>query len=333
MVALRTPLYSTSRQLQRQPQQQPLAENPFALASFAQTWWMTLARKFQLIPTPGQWVKHVLKKGPFSLTTLRLPGWNAAWQQTFSPKTLKPYLNQPGWDVARIIVDTPDPALRLNQIKAPAIALADGPEFWIDLSQGWEAYLKTLSKPTRRDIKKKLNHAETLAPELRFIQSSQELDTFLDRFFQLHISYWEGKTGSYLTDPIEQAFIRMWLHDLFADKQILVSELFFNNESVNLRVDLCLGQKQYGFLTINTGAHQDAAPGIVMLHKQLQWAAQNGIKLYSLGPGTYRYKQQSKSYTTPRTELLIANPRSLRGRLFLAFKHWKVGRAKSNAEE
>ncbi|MBK8190183.1 MAG: GNAT family N-acetyltransferase [Vampirovibrionales bacterium] len=295
---------------------------PFDVASFSGPWWESLASRFPVLARRGDWalVENRLAKGLIRLRELRPAGWNSAsdWSQTLSDAHLDDFLalkaDMP-WDVARLKWT---PAHR--NAKALARLRADGFD-WIetpgktlynvDLSGGFEHYLRQLNAKARYNLKSKVKKAETLAPELVMFDPQRDFDAFFEQFICHHQRYWTAKTGnSYLSNPHEQAFLRQWALALRQRGQLRLWGLKMAGETANLSMAIDCGHHLYWPLVINTGLFPEYFPGIVALYYYLAASADEGFQTFHMGSGDYFYKNQLATLREAQRQLWIANPRS-----------------------
>jgi CelD/BcsL family acetyltransferase involved in cellulose biosynthesis len=76
------------------------------------------------------------------------------------------------------------------------------------------------------------------------------------------------------------------------------------------------GEIIYAVLLINTGIHLNYYPGIVGLYLRAKEASLKGIKTINIGVGDHGYKSQASSYQVKTFETIIANPSSLKGKIY-----------------
>ncbi len=314
---------------------------PFDEAAFYDTWWETLAPKFQPLAREGEMVlyPHRLFKGLLTLREVRLAGWNVAWSQDLTPERLQQFqalIQKHPWDCLRLTWCERRRTLQAFEALAalgfPVYQLPINPDYRVDLSGGWEAYFQRLSRASRKDIRRKLAQAEPLNPTLHHYDAPHKISAFFERFIPLHREYWTQKTGSsYFDDPREQRFIHAWAGRLSEQGALVLDRLMLEGEPANYSMNIVSGQTRYAFLTVNTGIHREAFPGIVGLQLRIQAAAQAGLRWFNQGPGEYPYKVQSSDVCDNRFELVVINPASWRGRLFerLKLSRLETGAVKS----
>lgn len=301
---------------------------PYETEPFHRCWWMYLAPRFEIpLKNRDLLIHHKAKfKGLLKLKELRISGWNNAWAQDLTEARVHELIEMDrtaGWDIFRMTwMEARAHHQAFDQLKAagyPLFHLPAPPQHVIDLTNGVDGWLQKLSHNGRKAIKKKVRRAETLCPRLETVTEAEDIAPFFEELFTHHRRYWREKTGSsYLDNPEERAFILHWAQALHADGHVVLERLLMQDETVNLSMAIGMGDTFYWLLTINTGAHADAVPGLVGLYLRAQEAAQRGVTCFNMGAGDYFYKIQSANYQQLCHELVVCNPRSWKGRLYAA---------------
>lgn len=314
---------------------------PYETAAFHSNWWMHLASKFRITDRHGDLLIHrkPLLRNMLWLNEMRIAGWNNPWPQDLTPErvaSLEALRSQNSrWDYFRMTWNAErekyqafqlldDLGFTLLQIPVPACPV-------IDLSQGWDSYMKRKSYANRKEVRRRLNNAAELNPELFVFTGPNRVERFFEEFFPYHISYWDEKTGySYFNDPREQAFIIAWAKALEAEGHLLLHGLRLNNETVNLSMSIVMGNSLFWIFPINTGIYLDYCPGMVSLYLQIQEAVNQGIQTFHMGPGVYPYKMRASTHQEKCYDLVVFNPASIPGRLYTG---WLKHRLKSFVAE
>lgn len=301
---------------------------PYESPVFYDAWWRFLAPRFNLVAREGPFVvcpKPVLGKF-FSLKELLLAGWNNAWAQDLTPTRVDQLLALPptlGWDVFRMTwTEARAERQAFDRLAAAGYRLLQtpaSPQYGVDLTTDWDGYLASVSANARKMIRRRLRRAEALSPELRTFEGPEAIETFFKIFFPLHLAYWDEKAGhSYFHDAHEQAFAIAWAEAQAEQGQLLLDGLYLDGALAQLSMSILTPTTHYWVLTINTGAHTDAYPGLLALYLRVQQEMRLGQRrLFNMGSGDYHYKQEAANVTIPCHELLVANPRSVWGKLYL----------------
>ncbi len=310
--------------------------SPFETMDFSEGWNEHLKNKFKVMASFGDFIIHqknlVPSRFPVALMVneLRLSGWNTAWWQCLSNQqvnSLIQNLDATPWDYFRITVLESSRKKTLRQLNNTGLKVIEAPAspiYLTDLSAGYEKYIRSRSAKRRRDIRRKLNRAAQLEPQLIEFsggeKSKKNIHAFFKLFFEHHLNYWDQKSGrSYFRDPREQRFILDWAHRLQTKGQLKLNGMLLNHRLAYMSMDLQVDDTLYLLLCINTGIYREYFPGILYLYMMLEKAAQMGIRTVNMGPGEYAYKAQAATRIEPCHTLLIANPKSIKGLLYTAW--------------
>ncbi len=315
---------------------------PYESADFHRCWHLYLSPKFRIDNRFGDFVLHrrSFLHNMLALKELRLSGWNNAWNQDLTAERIKDFRllrDDWPWDYLRLQWSgLRDGVQAWDMLREPGYRPAVLPgdvEYAADLTGGMDAYMASIPYGGRRDFQKKFKKARALSPELVYLTddssgdssgSSSMVDDFFGSYFHYHIPYWDEKAGySYFNDPHERRFIVEWSRCLQASGQLELCALRLGDGIASLSMNIRIGPVIYWLLPINTGLHNEYFPGLISLYLQLQRAADMGVKLFNMGSGGYMYKRLSSNRQLRTYELVMPNPRSLRGRLYC---HWLVRR-------
>ena len=303
---------------------------PFETPAFHAIWQQTLASRFDLADQRGDLAilrKKVLR-GWLTIREARISGWNSAWGQQFTETRARTLLalDRP-WDYFRFtapVGDTPDVHLPHEHLLQAAghriMARTAPPHYLIDLSDGFDAYLKQLSHNGRKALRKKVRQAEPLHPHFVPVSEESGIRPFFNALFGHHRTYWTEKAGhSYFSIPAERAFIVAWAEHLFRQGDLYLERLIMGGDIVNLSMGVRAGDIFYWLLTVNTGRHHDRTPGMVALAMRLETLAAAGVRTFHMGPGDYFYKAHIATHIAPCRETLIFNRQSLKAQLYRAW--------------
>jgi hypothetical protein len=306
------------------------AINPYDTELFYQCWWEHLAPRFNITNRYGDWLVHrkPLFKNWVSLKELRLAGWNQAWFQTITLERANALRELPVdmvWDYGRVTCHAHQPENQVQDVLRQAglcpVQIALPPYPVVDLSDGYDAYMKAKSGKNRYEVTRKHKRVNHMNPQLVMMPTDvQSIDAFFDRLFPAHFAYWDAKVGeSYFHHPCEQAFIRAFAKALAQQGQLRLDGLTLQGEIAYLNLSIICGDELYWPLCVGTGLHADLTPGFVSLYMRLEEAAHTGIRVFHMGPGDYEYKVKAANRMDPPIELLFANPKSLAGKAYVAW--------------
>jgi len=301
-------------------------EFPYETALFHRCWWQSLASRFDIPVKVGDLLicRKKLAKGLITLREARVAGWNNAWNQDLTAdrvEALEELEHTSRWDYFRLIWNEGRESRQaLDKLDEKGFLWMQKPaptEYWIDLSEGFEGYLMSLSANGRKSLRKKARRSQDFNPQLVFCYTDEEIDAFFEEFFPHHWAYWDEKSsGSYFHAPEEREFIINWAKALNRNGQLLLDRLVMNGETVNMSMAIRAGDAVYWLLTLNTGKLLEATPGMVGLYMRLELLAAQGVKSFHMGSGDYFYKVQCANRQDTCHEVIVCNPRSLKGRLY-----------------
>jgi hypothetical protein len=299
---------------------------PYETADFHQCWWEFLAPKFDIPFKDSDLLVHRKKvmKGLVSLRELRISGWNNAWTQDLTIERAQRFTEmheKAGWDYFRMTWPESRQSLQaFEQLEKMGYTVIHQPapqQYVIDLSQGMEGYLQSLSHNGRKGLKKKVRKGQPLSPTLVPCTQETEIEAFFEELFRHHQAYWDEKAGgSYFNDREERDFIVNWAKVLHRQDRLVLDKLTMNGDTVNLSMGIVFGKTFYWLLTINTSLYADYGPGMIGLYMRLEQCAAQGIQCFNLGPGDYFYKVQSANSREICRETIVCNPKSLKGKLY-----------------
>jgi hypothetical protein len=305
---------------------------PYQLQSFYDCWWQYLSPKFDIVEAKDNLAIHRRRvcKG-FSLKVLRHAGWNNAWFQDFDRRCFEQFVamqSHAQWDYFALTWPKSRQSLQqfqpLTEMGFKIIQKPYSTAYWIDLHQGFDAYLSQLSAAKRKDIRRKLKKSEALNPELRRFSGADGIQRFFSLFFKYHLDYWTQKVGhSYFSDPNERNFILAWAEALEKEGALLLEGFYLNGTLTNLTMNILMGHTLYSVITINTGAYPEFAPGLLSLYHRMARAEEYNIRQINMGDGEHGYKAGIANRTDPYYSLLFANPRSIRGQAYVNYVKYK----------
>lgn len=302
-------------------------EFPYETPLFQQCWWQSLASRFDIPVKVGDLLicRKKLLKGLLTLREARVAGWNNAWHQDLTAArvdALEELAHTSHWDYFRMTwSEARQNRQALERLAEKGFLWTQKPaptQYWIDLSQGFEGYLNSLSANGRKALRKKARRSLPLNPELAPCHTDEAIDAFFEEFFPYHWAYWDAKSpaSSYFHSPEERQFIIQWAKALNRKNQLLLERLVMDGKTVNMSMAIRCGDAVYWLLTLNTGELLDATPGMVALYLRLEQLAAQGVKSFHMGSGDYFYKVQSANRQDACHEVIVCNPRSLKGQLY-----------------
>jgi len=160
---------------------------------------------------------------------------------------------------------------------------------YITLPGDWEAYLASIDKKQRHEIRRKMRRAEENALPVRWYiaQDPQALDREIDGFLELMAQ--DAEKDRFLTQ-VMRSQLRSLVHAAFENGWLQLAFLEVN------------GEKAAGYLNFDYNGHiwvynsglnfnlRELSPGWVLLGHLLKWANENGRKEFDFMRGDEDYK-------------------------------------------
>jgi CelD/BcsL family acetyltransferase involved in cellulose biosynthesis len=163
----------------------------------------------------------------------------------------------------------------------------------IHLPETWEAYLESLDKKQRHEIRRKLRRAENEADlEYYVVTPEHNLAEEMERFIYLMKSSQPSK-AEFMSNPKNEHFFRALTEITFARGWLRMSFLKVNGKAVAAYFDFDYGGN---ILVYNSGLLPDEyshlSTGIVLLAYNIKSAIETGHKLFDFlrGNETYKYR-------------------------------------------
>jgi CelD/BcsL family acetyltransferase involved in cellulose biosynthesis len=178
----------------------------------------------------------------------------------------------------------------------PVVTLPEGADF--------DAYLATLRKKDRHEIRRKLRRANS-AGDVRLVESTDPLAD-LDAFIDLHQKRW-GADGLFPPTPGGEAsrvFARR-LFELLDDGTVRLVFLTVGERRIAAGIHF---EVPDGLLFYNAGTDPEArslSPGVVMIAKYVEYAMERGLRRLDFLRGAEPYKYEWGAVDEPIQRLLV----------------------------
>jgi CelD/BcsL family acetyltransferase involved in cellulose biosynthesis len=186
---------------------------------------------------------------------------------------------------------------------------------YADLSGGWEAYRRTLSKNRRKDVRRRTRRLEELGTiGFRVEDGRTDLERLYDTFVRLEDSGWKGRRGSAIAS--RPAWRRFYLDvSAWAASRGMLRLVFLDLDDRPLAADLAVvhGGTWYALKGGYDPAYRDYAPGLLSLYRTVEHACELGLTRLELLGAPERYKLDWTHGMNPRA-WLAAYPPTLAGR-------------------
>lgn len=179
-----------------------------------------------------------------------------------------------------------------------------------ELPEGFDAYLKGLSKNQRSNYRRNVNKLNgAFKFELDVVRDTPTLEREFDAFVEMHQAQWNSvnKLGHFGDWPGSREFTRDLLQDLARMDQVRLIRLLADDEVVSYYFCFRLNDTFYWRLPARlTGEQWDQfALGRVGLMKMMEVAAAEGVTAIEAGNGRYEYKDKLNAQTLPLHSLTV----------------------------
>lgn len=176
----------------------------------------------------------------------------------------------------------------------------------IALPASWEAYLDSLDKKQRHEIRRKIRKAEREASvRWRVSGGADELEADLELFFRLHErsdpakeAFWNAET---------RQFFRTIAGALQQDQALQLSFIYFDEQPVATYFSLLHDGEMLLYNSgYEPGLFMSLSPGLVLLSYMIEDAIQRGYRIFDFMRGNERYKYDYGGVDRPIYRLGIA---------------------------
>ena len=182
----------------------------------------------------------------------------------------------------------------------------------IDLQDDGEAIVKKAAK--KKSIKYALSKLRRMGDVVfRHIEDRDELHSYLDTFFRLHIAR-RAFIGehSYIRDPRSRQYYRALVERLDLEKELRFSVLEVGGDPVAMHLGFQTGAKYLYYSPTFDLDWWDYSPGKVLLIKLLQHTIESGLREFDMALGDETYKERFANVFRTNCRLTLYNTK-LRG--------------------
>lgn len=161
---------------------------------------------------------------------------------------------------------------------APVFIFDDGAEYLFPTDVTAEEFLGRLSSRTRKRIKSLTRKCEEL-PGARYVTAldPDALAEEFERFLEVEASGWKAENGSAITQhPERVAYYRALMERLDRDGRCRISSLYADGRCVASEYVVRLNRRVDGLKNGYLEEYAKVAPGIVLTHRSLMAAVNNG---------------------------------------------------------
>lgn len=205
--------------------------------------------------------------------------------------------------------------------------LDSGSHTRFELRDGFDAYLRGLSKKPRSDYRRTVKRLEeTFTIEADVARDTEMLKREFEAFVEMHQAQWSaaGKLGHFGDWPGSREFARDLVATLSLTERVRMIRLIADGEVVSYNWCFALNGTYYWHLPARlVGERWDRfSLGRVGLIKMLETAAADGATAIEAGMGRYEYKERLNAVTVPLHKITWCRGRllsRLRVRFTLAY--------------
>jgi len=204
--------------------------------------------------------------------------------------------NRSAWDMielANILETSPFHRFILEKEHQTKYAMIQNQGFiapFIELTGTLEDYLNSLSKGTRKDIRKhlKLFNESGSSHSVRFFEKPEEIEEGLKHLETVHRNSWKG---SYNNQHYPQ-FYQEVTPILAKEGEAKIAIVFLDGTPIGGAYMLCKNGIYYGCIRDYDQNYQKYAPGILLLNYQLEHLLLEGGKIFDFCGTTYQHKEK-----------------------------------------
>lgn len=202
---------------------------------------------------------------------------------------------------------------------------------YLELADGWEAYLKRLSSNLRSLMRKRLKRLSRLGEvRLEVISSQEELKGALADGLRMEMAGWKGEAETAILSwsHTGEFYVQMAIE---ASRRGILRLLFLNvgGTRIAFAYTLCYKNKLYALKAGYQPEYAVYSPYNLLCYLVLQDACERGLAEYEFLGGSDEWKLHWTTQTRPHCWLYIL-PQSLRARLIHAAKFRLVPTLKRN---
>lgn len=173
----------------------------------------------------------------------------------------------------------------------------------LDLSCGYDEYMRTLSRDFRHNLHRAWKKAERDALIVRELTPAElEPDHFADAFLSLHLSRFGDRSDFKSSTP----WIRKLFPLLFTEKRLRVFAILQNDSIVAIDLETVTRSGMYGCQGGFLPEIQKYAPGKLLIHRVIQQAFLEGMAEYDFGWWGQNYKADWKPARREVGEIRLA---------------------------
>lgn len=168
----------------------------------------------------------------------------------------------------------------------------------IELPTEWDAYLESLDKKQRHEIRRKLRRSEELGASWYMVGPEHDLNAEMDIFLRLMASASEEK-AEFLDDPHNMTFFKQLVRPLMEQGWLQLAFLTIEGRHAATYLNFLYNNEVQIY---NSGLDVEAATGlsagIVLLARLIQYAIEHGYQYFDFLRGDQEYKFRMGAVST-----------------------------------
>ncbi|MEO8092009.1 MAG: GNAT family N-acetyltransferase [bacterium] len=205
-------------------------------------------------------------------------------------------LSGPRLRLAGVPAASPTAAIAPEALRAAGYRVAVGRQQlspYVALPETWEKLLATLSRNQRSQVRRKRKRVEREGSLVFRTTTAADLDTDLDRFFELEASGWKGAAGTaILQDPRALRLYTDFARAAASKGWLRIHLLELGGVAIAGDYSCVLGDAAFLLKTGFDERYAHLSPGAVVRGEALRAAIEAGLARYEFGGGPDRYKLQ-----------------------------------------
>lgn len=179
----------------------------------------------------------------------------------------------------------------------------------LDLPPTFEAYVSSLSKSLRYDVRRLGGKAlKEKGAEIRWA-TAESIDQFATDFFELHRLRWKsrGLPGAFFGKG--EAFQRSWMHKAIQSGTLIMNSLVVDGKTVGSVYAMRSGKTVYFYQAGMDPAASSLSPGTILVSRMIEHAIEEGAEVFDFMRGDEPYKRRWKP-TRERKNMRILLPKA-----------------------
>jgi CelD/BcsL family acetyltransferase involved in cellulose biosynthesis len=186
-----------------------------------------------------------------------------------------------------LLSESPE-ALALQRLQPSSFRYGESVTYsspWVPVRMEWEKFLPTISSSWRSSFRRSQRKAEETGPlSFEFVTAgSGNVDALFDETFRIEAASWKARTGSAVeTDKRLNVFFREYVTAATALGKIIFAFMKIGERAVASQLLVNHGGRLWVLKVGYDEAFSKASPGILLMHRVVQYAFENGYEAFEL---------------------------------------------------